>query len=65
MFLLNRVVFDSKNLRFMKRQETSASLNNLGLKTSSSKIPLLGDILVQGYKMKQIVNQFFVSRKVY
>ena len=61
MFLLNRVVFDSKNLRFMKRQETSASLSNLGL----SKIPLLGDILVQGYKMKQIVNQFFVSRKVY
>ena len=41
MFLSNCVVCDCKKSRFIKNQETS----NLGLKTSLSEIPLLGDIL--------------------
>ena len=34
-----------KKSRFMKGQETKGLLNNLGLKTPSSKIPILGDVL--------------------
>ena len=36
---------DSKKLRFIKEQEASGLLTNLGLKTALSKIALLGDIL--------------------
>ena len=35
----------SKKSRFIKNQEAIEMLNNLGLKVSLSKIPLLGDIL--------------------
>ena len=35
----------SKKSRFMKGQEAKRILSSLGLKTSLSKIPLLGDIL--------------------
>ena len=34
-----------KKLRFLKKQERSGILSNLGLKTPLSKIPLFGDIL--------------------
>ena len=34
-----------KNFKFIKKQEAKRILSNLGLKTPSSKIPLLGDIL--------------------
>ena len=34
-----------KKLRFLKKQEGSGILSNLGLKTPLSKIPLFGDIL--------------------
>ena len=34
-----------KKSRFIKNQETSGILSNLGLKTPLNKIPLLGDIL--------------------
>ena len=34
-----------KKTRFIKKQETSGILSNLGLKTPVHKIPLLGDIL--------------------
>ena len=34
-----------KNQDFIKKQEASGILSNLGLKTSLNKIPLLGDIL--------------------
>ena len=36
---------DFKTSRFIKEQETSGLLSSLGLKTSLSKIPVLGDIL--------------------
>ena len=35
----------SKKSRFIKKQEASALLSSLGLKTPLSKIPLFGDIL--------------------
>ena len=35
----------SKKSRFMKEQEAKGILSSLGLKTTLSKIPLLGDIL--------------------
>ena len=35
----------SKKSRFIKKQEASRVLSNLGLKTPLNKIPLLGDIL--------------------
>ena len=35
----------SKKSRFLKEQEAEGILSNLGIKTSLSKIPLLGDLL--------------------
>ena len=37
--------------RFIKKQETSGILSNLGLKAPLNKIQLLGDTLLQNYKM--------------
>ena len=45
MLLWKYVVHDSKKLRFIKNQEVIGLLSNLGLKTSLSKIPILGDTL--------------------
>ena len=45
MLLSKWAVCDCKKKRFIKKQETSGLLSNLGLKTTLSKIPLLGDIL--------------------
>ena len=36
--------------RFIKKQEASGILSNLGLKTPLNKIPLLGDKLFWNYK---------------
>ena len=38
-------VCGSKKSRFMKKQEAEGLLSNLGIKTSLSKIPLLGYLL--------------------
>ena len=35
----------SKKSRFIKDQEANGLLNNLGIKTPLSKVPLVGDIL--------------------
>ena len=35
----------SKKSRFIKNQEAKGLLSNLGIKTSSCKVPTLGDIL--------------------
>ena len=39
------VICGSKRSRFMKEQEAKGLLSNLCLKTLSSNIPLLGDVL--------------------
>ena len=45
MILLKWAKCGSKKSRFIKNQETKELLSNLGIKTSLSKVPILGDIL--------------------
>ena len=45
MLLSEYAICGSKKSRFIKKQEVSGILSSLGLKTSSSKMPLSGDIL--------------------
>ena len=61
MLLSKCAICGSKKSRFIKKQGASGILINLGLKTPLSKIPLLGDILFQNYKMKKIVNKFLLA----
>ena len=42
-------VCDSKKSKFIKQQEASGLLSSLEIKTSLSKIPLLGCLLFQRY----------------
>ena len=46
LLLSNRVGVIVKEIKFIKKQEASRLLSNLGLKTFSSKIPLLGVLKV-------------------
>ena len=50
-----------KKSRFMKEQEAKGLLSSLGLETPLRKVPLLGDILVWGYKMNEIVDKFLLA----
>ena len=61
--LLKCIVRNSKKSSFIKKQEASGLLSNLGLKTPLRKILLLGDISLFSvrYKMNEIVNQFFLT----
>ena len=52
---------DSKKSGFMKKQEESRLLSNVGIITSLNEIPLLGDILFWRYKMNEIVNKFLLA----
>ena len=45
MILSNCAICIAKKSKFIKKQEASGLLNNLGIKTPLSKIPLLGDVL--------------------
>ena len=45
MVLSKCAICGSKKLRFIKIQEAKELLSNLGIKTSLSKVPILGDIL--------------------
>ena len=40
------VLCGSKKSRFIKNQEATGLLNNLGIRTALSKVPLLRDILL-------------------
>ena len=42
MILLKCAVYDSKKSKFIKQQEASGILSNLGIKTPFSKISLVG-----------------------
>ena len=66
MILSKCAISCNKKSRFIKNQETSEILINLGLKTSLSKIPLLSDICfecnsIEAYKMNEIVNKFLLA----
>ena len=45
MILSKCAICGSKKSKFIKNQEAKGLLSSLGLKTSLSKIPLLGDVL--------------------
>ena len=45
----NCKIYGSKKSRFIKNQEAKGLLNNLGMKTPLSKVPILGDILFWMY----------------
>ena len=45
MMLSKCAICGSKKSRFIKKQEASGILSNLGLKTPLNKVPLFGDIL--------------------
>ena len=45
MVLSKCVICGSKKSRFIKNQEAKGLLSNLGIKTTLSKVPILGDIL--------------------
>ena len=61
MILSKFSMFDSKKSTFIQKQEASALLSNLELKTPLIKIPLLRDIFFQGYKMNEIVDNFLLA----
>ena len=44
MVLSKRAICGSKKSRFIKNQEAKRLLNNLGVRTPFSKVPILGDI---------------------
>ena len=50
MILSKCAICSSKKSKFIKKQEASGILSNLGLKTPLNKIPLLGDILFYSCK---------------
>ena len=45
MILSKCAICGSKKSRYIKNQEAKGLLSNLGIKTSLSKVPILGDIL--------------------
>ena len=46
MTLSKCAICESKKSRFIKDQEAKGLLSNLGVKTPSSKVPMLSDILL-------------------
>ena len=46
MVLSKCAICGSKKLRFVKNQEAKGLQSNLGVRTSSSKVAILGDILL-------------------
>ena len=61
MILSKCAISSSKKSRFIKNQEAKGLLSNLGIRTPLSKVPILGDILFQKYKMNEIVNKFLLA----
>ena len=45
MILSKCVICNSRKSKFIKKQDATGLLSNLGIKTPLSKIPVLGDIL--------------------
>ena len=67
MILSKCAICGSKRSRFIKNQEEKGLLNKLGIRTPSSKVPILGDILfwMQFYwmciKLNETVNKFLLA----
>ena len=54
-------VCDSKNSKFIKWKEAIGLLSSSGINRPLNKIPLLGPLLFQGYKMNETVNKFLLA----
>ena len=61
MLLSNFAICGTKKSRFIKGQIPKRISSSPVFKTPLSKIPLLGDILFQNYKMNEIVNKFLLA----
>ena len=62
MLLSKCAVCDSKKSTFIKQQNTSGLLSSLGVKTSSSKIPLVGPLLF--YRSYQVSSRYKMNERV-
>ena len=63
MLLSKCAVCNSKNLRFIKEQEASELLSQLGIRVPFSKITLLNNILLWKYKKANaLINKCLLSR---
>ena len=67
MIISDCAICDSKKSRFIKSQEAKGLLSKLHIKTSLSKVLILGDIFffnvhTRLYKMNEIVNKFLLAR---
>ena len=58
MLFSKSAVYNNKKSRFIKEQEASELLIQLGIRRPLSKIPLLGDFLL---KMYNIINKFLLA----
>ena len=61
MILSKCAICGSKKVRFIKKQEASGILSNLGLKVPLNKIPLLSDNLFRIINVNEIVNKFLLA----
>ena len=61
MIILKCPICGNEKSRSIKNQETKGLLSNLGLRTSLSKVPILGDILFRWHKMNEILNKFLLA----
>ena len=75
MILSKCAICGSEKSRFIKNQEAKGLLNNLGVRTPLSKVPILGNILfwtqiqlkcmLNCIKMNEIANKFFLAGDKY
>ena len=61
MILSKCEICGSKKSRFIKKQEASGTLSNLGFKTSLNKIPYWVISCFRIIKMNKIVNKFLLA----
>ena len=55
------LVCNGRKSKFIKEQEAGEFVSSLGVKTSLSKIPLRGPLLLWEYKINEIVNRFLLA----
>ena len=56
MLLSKYAIYDTKKIRFIKKQEANGLLSSLEVKTTLSKIPLLGNCFVSNAISSNVVS---------
>ena len=54
-------VYNTKKVRLIKEKECSRFLTSLIIKSNLGKTPLVGTLLLQRHKMKEIANRFLLA----